>query len=444
VKPERFGPSVTPPAHLHEEAAPSRRSEAQRDRDRILYSSAFLRLGHITQVTAPEAGRVFHTRLTHSLKVAQVARRLAESFVKSNDKLIEVLDPDAVEAAALAHDLGHPPFGHIAEQELHRAAATAGGFEGNAQSFRIVTRLALRDGESEDGPYRGLNLSCRVLDALLKYPRVGEAEYHPGSQVPKLGAYYSERELLRKIRDATGHEPSDETQCPAAAIMDWADDITYAVHDVEDFFRAGVLPLWTLTPDSATLEEFLELHKRRYPDADEQATAAVIADLINPATSPYAVPDDGSSRAQAALSQASSNHIGRYVDATSIKDHDPVHPRIEIDRELRGEVDVLKSLVSYFVIEDAPLATVQHGQRRMIRELHEWHNELAADSKQWRHFPPRYREWLREAQDAPETDRHITRIVTDYIASATEEQATTLYRRMGGYSDSSPFDGVAR
>jgi dGTPase len=152
----------------------------------------------------------------------------------------------------------------------------------------------LRDGESEDGPYRGLNLSCRVLDALLKYPRVGDAEYGPDSQVPKLGAYYSESELLRKVRDATGHEPGEETQCPAAVLMDWADDITYAVHDVEDFFRAGVLPLWTLTPDSATLQEFLELHKRFYPKAAGQATAAVIADLINPATSPYAVPDDGS------------------------------------------------------------------------------------------------------------------------------------------------------
>jgi len=443
VTPERFGPPLKAPARLFEEPAPQQRTESQRDRDRILYSSAFLRLGHVTQVTAPEAGRVFHTRLTHSLKVAQVARRLAESSIKDTPALEIPLDPDAVEAAALAHDLGHPPFGHIAEQELHRAASSAGGFEGNAQSFRIVTRLALRDGESEDGTYRGLNLTWRVLDGLVKYPIVGETTYPADSPVPKLGAYFSESEILGKVRELAGRSPGERS--PIADLMDWADDITYAVHDVEDFFRAGVLPLWVLEPDSERLKEFVTFHARRNAEADAEAVRSFIADLVNPATSPFSVPNDGSSRAQAALSQASSNYIGRYVAGTRIDVSDAERPTVSVDPELRAEVNVLKSLVWFFFIEDAPLATVQHGQRRMIRKLHAWHMQLVSNPSDWRHFPPRVREWLQEASAlGEESERHMNRIVTDYIASSTEQQVTSLYRRMGGYSDSSPFDGVAR
>lgn len=441
---DRFGPPVTTPDRLYPEPAPTARSEYQRDRDRILYSSAFLRLGHVTQVTAPEAGRVFHTRLTHSLKVAQVARRLTESFVAADPALLPALDPDAVEAAALAHDLGHPPFGHIAEDELHQLALKAGGFEGNAQSFRIVTRLALRDGDSPDGTYRGLNLTWRVLDGLIKHPGIGEPGYEAGSKVPKLGAYFSEGDLYRKVRTAAGHDGEAESlRSPIAELMDWADDVTYAVHDVEDFFRAGVLPLWTLTSDNERLNAFVKYHLARYPAADESAARAMIGDLVNPATSPFAVPDDGSSRARAALRRAGSNYIGRYVGGTSTSTHDG-RASVVVDEAFRGEVDVLKSLVWFFVIEDAPLATVQHGQRRLIRELHSWHTDLAADPAQWRHFPPRYREWLHEAATLEDADRHHVRIVTDYIASATEDQVVTLYRRMGGYSDSSPFDGIAR
>jgi dGTPase len=394
----------------------------------------------VTQVTAPEAGRVFHTRLTHSLKVAQVARRLAEQFVREDDSLSDALDPDAVEAAALAHDIGHPPFGHIAEEELHRASVAAGGFEGNAQSFRIITRLALRDGESEDGEYRGLNLTWRVLDGMIKHPGVGEPNYPAGSGVPKLGAYYSESELYAKVRGYAGH--SADERSPIAQLMDWADDVTYAVHDVEDFFRAGVLPLWMLRDDSDNLERFLDLHLKRNPEADREAARKMIADLVNPDTSPFAAPDDGSSRERAALRQAGSNYIGRYVGGTSI-DKTSGNPAIVVADGLRAEVDVLKSLIWFFVIENAPLATVQHGQRRMIRKLHEWHTILAQDEKQWRHFPPRYREWLHEAAPRVDAERHYIRIVTDYIASATETQVATLYRRMGGYTDSSPFDGVA-
>src|SRR6266550_9029962 len=130
-----------------EDPTTSNRTPAQRDRDRLLYSSGFRRLANVTQVVAADHGYVFHNRLTHALKVAQIGRRLAEKFKFNSDDSaladrLGGLDPDVVEAAGLAHDLGHPPFGHLAEKELDLLVGEAhGGFEGNPQSFRILTRL---------------------------------------------------------------------------------------------------------------------------------------------------------------------------------------------------------------------------------------------------------------------------------------------------------------
>ncbi len=150
------------------EKKPDNRIHAQRDSDRVLYSSAFRRLQGVTQVVSAAEGTVFHNRLTHSLKVAQLARRLAEKLVRDNPDIDIDLDPEVCHAAALAHDLGHPPFGHIAEEELHRLAhehEAADCFEGNAQSLRVVSRLARCD-----LAFEGLDLTRATLRAILKYP----------------------------------------------------------------------------------------------------------------------------------------------------------------------------------------------------------------------------------------------------------------------------------
>ena len=173
--------------------AQDQRTDGQRDRDRILHSSALRRLAGVTQVALANERYVFHNRLTHTLKVAQVARRLAEyAIVDQGDAASSLggIDPDVVEAAALAHDLGHPPFGHIAERvldELVRKTGNSNGFEGNPQSFRTVTRLALR----HEG-FPGLNLTRATLNAILKYPWLRETG--GGLRERKWGAYSSERE----------------------------------------------------------------------------------------------------------------------------------------------------------------------------------------------------------------------------------------------------------
>jgi predicted deoxyguanosinetriphosphate triphosphohydrolase len=141
------------------------RTPAQTDRDRVQYSSAFARLAEVTQVVSADRGYVFHNRLTHSLKVAQLARRISEKLRgthKNEADALQAPDPDIAEAAALAHDLGHPPFGHTAENELDRLARKAGledGFEGNAQSFRIVSKLAVSDAVTADSDKTPVTLS---------------------------------------------------------------------------------------------------------------------------------------------------------------------------------------------------------------------------------------------------------------------------------------------
>ena len=154
------------------------RTEFQRDRDRVLYSDEFRRLSGVTQVVSAVEGDVFHNRLTHSLKVAQVGRRMAESLLReSSEDLVEAcggVDPDVVETAGLAHDLGHPPFGHGGKDVICGASRDRGleeGFEGNPQSFRIVTRLAVR---YADQVPPGLDLTRASLNAILKYPWLWE------------------------------------------------------------------------------------------------------------------------------------------------------------------------------------------------------------------------------------------------------------------------------
>jgi dGTPase len=224
------------------ELAADSRSPAQRDRDRILYSGAFARLAEITQVVSPEKGYVFHNRLTHSLKVGQIARRLAEYFNRDQAAVVDQLgglDPDTAEAAGLAHDLGHPPFGHIAEEELHELVSHSGlrdGYEGNAQSFRIVTRLASSDARDlKQRSIAGLNLTRTTLDGILKYPWPSEDKDYPS----KWGFYQGETDVFEWVRK--GKKPRKRS--PAAEIMDWADDITFAIHDLLDFYCAGKIPI---------------------------------------------------------------------------------------------------------------------------------------------------------------------------------------------------------
>jgi dGTPase len=191
----------------------------------VLYASALRRLGHVTQVVSPTEGVVFHNRLTHTLEVAQIGRRMAERLVGDEEgrrkaERLGGIDPDVVETAALVHDLGHPPYGHAVEKELNRLIAdeygVPDGYEGNAQSFRIVTKLSMRH-----PLFVGLNLTRASLNASLKYPWLRELGNEKKGK--KWGAYEIDREEFDWVREE--HPGSEDRPSVEAQIMDWADDV---------------------------------------------------------------------------------------------------------------------------------------------------------------------------------------------------------------------------
>ena len=422
------------------------RRPARRDRDRILYSSAFRRLSGITQVVAPNERYPIHNRLTHTVKVAQIGRSLAENLLGSDrhTALLEKvggIDPDVVETAALAHDLGHPPFGHVAEKaldELVLAALGKGsngddtdGFEGNAQSFRIVTRLAVRYPDVD-----GMNLTRATLCALLKYPWLRGNE---GKKKIKWGAYRSEASELAWAR-ALMPTGSDKKSLEAD-LMDWADDVTYAVHDLEDFFRAGLIPFDRLANDRAEQDRFLAdlIRRERTRDSPrfrEDELARAFHGLVGPA--PTSSPFRGTHFDRAALQRFTSALIARYVNSVELAPDAECGAVLQIDRNSELEVTILQSLTRYYVIESRSLVTQRFGQSNLIRALFKIFLDAMRTPQDWHIFPAIYRETLETAT----SDEERIRVVADLISSMSETQVVEVHHRLTGLSLGSAMDPV--
>ena len=415
--------------------ASDQREPFQRDRDRILYTSAFRRLGSVTQVVSSEEGAPFHNRLTHTLEVAQIGRRLAEKLRREQRRVADLwggIDADVVEAAALAHDLGHPPFGHTTEEELDaliRNSAVPDGFEGNAQSFRVVTKLAVRHSN-----FAGLNLTRATLNAILKYP--WHRAVMPKERHRKWGAYSTESDEFTWARARC---PFDDQKTVEAELMDFADDVAYAVHDLEDFYRAGLIPLETLSQDPSAVDQFLDarfasLVRREIPrphELEECKRYAARLMLLMPNTR-YT----GTDRQRAHVRSVTSGFINRYINGIRLQGpgHGDGRP-VSIRHDVSVELYVLKQLTGHFVIDSAALSTQQYGQRQMIRKLF----EVFADSAESKHtdmFPQGYQERLDPLTG--DGSRHARdgriRIVADFISGLTEQQATAMYQRLVGVS----------
>ena len=374
-----------------------------------------------------DEGHVFHNRLTHSLQVAQVGRRIAEKLLREHAPSRLDINPDVVEAACLAHDIGHPPFGHVAEHELDAIARKHGladGFDGNAQSFRIVTRLAMGSTEY------GLNLTRATLNAILKYPwQHGE---NP-KITDKWGAYDSDKTLFQWVRSIG---PDRFAKSMEAELMDWSDDVTYSVHDVDDFYRAGVIPIDRLVLDAEERGRFYaEVFGRRKgklpDDMDETYLRGAFDALVEklPIRKPYTPTREDRVR----LRQVTSALIRDFVAATQIRKTDG-RSRIFVEKKKRAEIWMLKQLTWHYVIANPALATQQHGQCMIIQQLFDaFYRAGTSNVPDTDLFPHSVRELL-PALPAKKAraKQDLTRIILDFIASLTEEQAIATHHRIHG------------
>jgi dGTPase len=384
------------------------RTPFQRDRARILHSAALRRLAGKTQVVAPGESDFPRTRLTHSLEVAQIGRELAGAFGA---------DPDLVEGACLAHDLGHPPFGHTGEAALDAVSAAIGGFEGNAQNLRIMSRLEAKI-ITADGRSAGINATRALLDATTKYPwrrREGER---------KFGVYRDDLPVFRWVRAATPPE-SATAKCFEAQIMDWSDDVAYSVHDLEDAIYSGKLDLKLLTV--AEEREALFARTLGYaPDAD----AAELAESLDrlQALEWWPTEFDGSFSAQARLKRTSSELIGRFcrpvVRATRAEygpgPHRRYAARLVVPRETRLECELLKAVAARYVMETDRALALRSTQSDLIKDL------VARLGERPERLDPHFA--ARHAAAADDAAR--LRVVVDQVAGFTDASAYACYRSL--------------
>ncbi|MGF1587732.1 MAG: deoxyguanosinetriphosphate triphosphohydrolase family protein [Pleurocapsa sp.] len=418
------------------------RKSFQIDRDRVLYSSAFRRLAQITQVLTAQEGHVFHNRLTHTLKVAQVARRLAERLAAEQPEVAEAIggiDPDVVEAAALAHDLGHPPFGHTAEEELNACAMKAGlvdGFEGNAQSFRILTRLAIHRID-----YYGLNLTRATLNAVLKYPWLRSPD-STSKRHHKFSIYNLDHEAFLFAR----LEPGD-SQSIEASIMDFADDITYSVHDLEDFYLAGLIPLELLATDWDELDRFITEWLRVSPHNRVAKVVKVnphrFQNFLNATYNLKGQYPPGSFEQKAQIKRVSSQLIQTYIQSVQLSTEYGDRGHLKYNRNQEEELKFLQRIVWSYVISNPRLATQRYGQKRIIKTLFEIYIQAISD-RDLSFIPPRFvKEFLEieaNLDDTKQLSQEHTRMAVDIVAGLSEAEAVIQYRRLTGISQGSFLD----
>lgn len=409
--------------------ADDQRTPFQVDRDRILYCSAFRRLATVTQVVGSGEGFAFHNRLTHSMKVAQVARRLSEWLLAQHPEHRAHLDPEVAEAAALAHDLGHPPFGHIAEEELDRCVRECAygpsddGYEGNAQTFRILTKLACHRSD-----YLGLDLTRATLRAVIKYPWTSSDQR--AQDMGKWNAYESEREDFEHAMDGL------QSKSLEAHVMELADDIAYSVHDIEDFFREGWVPLDRLLSDRNVEERVRAAISEMLAESIKAADVAQAFGILRYAASdPMFVPYAGLRGQRAGLRRFTSILIGRFIRSVRIEARDGDLVAV-MDRNCEVETKVLKCLMRHYVFSRHVLAGQQHGHRGLVRGLF----ATFADAAHGRGsvargiLSPSLCELMElEEQRAPDKKNEIrTRIAADAVASLGEQEAVALFRRYQG------------
>lgn len=399
------------------------RSPFERDRARVLHSAALRRLGAKTQVVDPDTDDFVRTRLTHSLEVAQIGREVGRMLG---------CDPDVVDTACLSHDLGHPPFGHNGETALNKLAADAGGFEGNAQTLRLLTRLEPKV-IRHDGGSAGLNLTRAALDATCKYPwALADAPPRPdGRENRKFGVYADDMPVFNWLRAGAADAGVPATQkCIEAQVMDLADDISYSVHDVEDAVFGGHVQLDELKDPAARTAVLEKTCSWYLPHADDTQLDAALTRLEN--LDRWVPHMSGTRSSMAAFKALTSKLIGRFaasaMQATrDVYGQDPLtrySAQLVVPEETEHEIAVLKGIATAYVM--TPRDADAHYENQ--QEILEFLVHALLDNPDY--LDPVFAADLCELGRNDDTAR--LRLVIDQVACLTDRSALALFKRITG------------
>lgn len=385
------------------------RSAFQIDRDRIIHSSAFRRLQNKTQVFLSGEYDFYRTRLTHSIEVAQIGRSICASLAKQSDLLDEdcFIDPDLVECACLSHDLGHPPFGHCGERTLHRLMLPYGGFEGNAQTLRILTQTLFNEGRE------GMNPSRALLDGVLKYKTLQ-------AETPEAQNHYLYNDQERWLDFTMGSQSFPPELTPGKVrnqfrsiecqIMDWADDTAYSLNDIADGIHAGFITVTRLErwAEKQTLDEAGQTHLKKLCAAIREG------------------------RVERKLNSA----IGHYIKAATLVPNSTFlsamtkrhQYRLEIDPLMQAESKLNKKIALELVFKSPQLQQLDYKAdfilTRLFGVLKDRYIDRTGESL---HLMPATLE--DEIEKAPDIETRA-RLVCDWVASMTDSFAFRTYRRL--------------
>lgn len=448
------------------------RDNYEHDYDRLIYSSHLRRLANVTQIFNPSEGVIFHNRLTHTLKVSQIATRIAQKFLspryvdRGGLKNIGGLNKDVVATAALAHDLGNPPFGHAAESELNRIITIEhkilDGFEGNAQSFRIVTKLACHNNN-----YPGMNLTRATLNAILKYP-------FPRKDIDqkKFGFYNSEIDDFNYARGLTPN--LGDRKCLEASIMDISDDITYGIHDLLDLLKQELIPMTQLARTTKELSSRLKNTPLSYSSILNEVSFpqfAIALDLIKigiksheewapkwptgengvleKITKFFKVFEYIFPRGAYHGFQSERNHL-KYLESFFLQifldnicininpsDNEPV---LYLNEDAAEKLIIIKAITRSYILNSTSLIRQQRGERMIIQELFRAFTEAIKDDDLRIILPARTREELYRLHTNDIENPKAIRVISDAISSLTDSEAISTYSVLTGVQPGSIFD----
>ncbi|MEM7144824.1 MAG: dGTP triphosphohydrolase [Verrucomicrobiota bacterium] len=385
------------------------RTPFQVNRDRIIHTSAFRRLQSKTQVFWSGEYDFYRTRLTHSIEVAQIGRSICASLRAKSDLLGEdfYIDADLVEAGCLAHDIGHPPFGHTGERTLHRLMREHGGFEGNAQTLRMLTRTIY----SAQG--RGMDPTRALLDGVLKYktlyPETPEAKNHflYGEQGGELDFVFDGKGYAEELAAGKERNGFRSIECQ---VMDWSDDTAYSINDVADGIQAGFL----------TLEKLERWGSERELDRDESGHLDYLLGAIR------------EGKVEASLGKK----IGDFIAGCRLEETENFMSgmtkryayRLVVGDEVEKESALYKRIAFELVFRSPQLQQLDHKADLLLTRLFEvyWENYVGGKGRGWNLLPA-----AREAEIASaEGEAGKARMVCDHVASMTDGLATRTYRRL--------------